>query len=471
VSGPRHGTLALSPSGAYTYTPAALYYGSDSFTFKANDGQLDSNVATVSITVTHVNHAPVAANGSATTAEDTPLTGSVTATDVDGDPLTFSAVTGPAHGSLTLNPNGSFTYTPAALYYGSDGFTFRASDGSLFSNTAAFAITVTHVNHAPVAANDAYAVTAGSTLTVAPAGVLANDTDVDGDPLAAQLVSGPAHGRLTLSPNGGFTYTPVAGYAGTDSFTYRASDGIASSNTATVSVTVNATSRPGVTLEPDPCDPSATALVIRGTPGDDTIDVKRTGNENQIEVTIRSDTFNLRNSYPVTFSRIIISGLAGNDVIRVQDRVTLPAWLFGGDGNDVLMAGGGPSLLVGGNGDDVLIGGRGRDVLIGGRGHDVLLGGGGDDVLIAGYTDFDANPAALGAIMNDWTSGLGYATRVANLGQWLNSTTVHDDGASDLLGGGDGQDLYFASVRGAADTRDWVLGRRAGNVVIDTTGW
>src|SRR5262245_64615382 len=126
---------------SFTYTPAANYNGPDSFTFKANDGQADSNTATFAITVNAVNDAPVANNGSASTNEDTTFNGNATATDVDGDSLTFSLVAGPAHGTLTLNSNGAFTYTPLANYNGPDSFTFKANDGTVDSNTATFKLT------------------------------------------------------------------------------------------------------------------------------------------------------------------------------------------------------------------------------------------------------------------------------------------------------------------------------------------
>src|SRR5207237_1089673 len=103
VSGPAHGTLVLNAGGTYTYTPNPNYNGADSFTFKANDGSLDSNVATVSITLAAVNDAPVATGGSASTLEDTALSGSVSATDVEGGVLTYSVVTAPTHGAFVLN--------------------------------------------------------------------------------------------------------------------------------------------------------------------------------------------------------------------------------------------------------------------------------------------------------------------------------------------------------------------------------
>ena len=204
-------------------------------------------VATVNITVMAVNDAPVAVADSFTTAEDTPLTVLVAAgvlandTDVDGPTLTAAVATGPAHGTLALNPNGSFTYTPALNYNGPDSFTYTVSDGNGGTATGTVSLTVTPVNDAPVAAADSYTTAEDAPLTVgSAAGLLANDADVDGPTLAAVLVTGPAHGLLTLNPNGTFTYTPAANYNGPDSFTYKANDGSADSNTVAVTLTVTA---------------------------------------------------------------------------------------------------------------------------------------------------------------------------------------------------------------------------------------
>src|SRR5262249_58379899 len=115
-------------------TPAANFNGPDPFTFQANDGTADTNVATVTITVRPVNDAPVANNGSASTDEDTTLNGNVTATDVDGDTLTYALASGPAHGALTLNSNGPFAYTPAASDNKPHSFTFTANDRTLHTH-------------------------------------------------------------------------------------------------------------------------------------------------------------------------------------------------------------------------------------------------------------------------------------------------------------------------------------------------
>src|SRR5437762_3274075 len=160
---PSHRPLTLNANGSFTYTPNANYSGPDSFTYKANDGSLDSNVATVAITVTAVNDPPVATNDSFTTNEDTALTiaaPGVLGNDSDSDSATITAVVvaGPAHGTLTLNTPASFTYTPATSFSGTDSFTYKANDASLDSGVATVTIAVNAVNHAPVGKDDAYSV-------------------------------------------------------------------------------------------------------------------------------------------------------------------------------------------------------------------------------------------------------------------------------------------------------------------------
>jgi len=238
VTLPTHGTL--SGSGAnLTYTPTNNYTGADAFTFTVNDGSLTSSVATVSILVTPANDAPAANNLSVTIPEDISTNLMVTGSDIDSSNLVYAVLGSPAHGSLgVLNTSsGAVTYSPSNNYFGPDSFTFTVSDGALYA-TGTVSITVTPVNDAPVAVNDAYSVSQGATLTVSAAGVLTNDTDVESNVLSAVFVSNPAHGTLSLSTNGGFTYTPTNTYAGLDSFTYRASDGLSNSSVATVSITV-----------------------------------------------------------------------------------------------------------------------------------------------------------------------------------------------------------------------------------------
>lgn len=245
VSGPAHGSLTLNADGSFQYTPAANFNGVDQFTYLLNDGAVDSNLATVTITVASVNDTPVASDNTYAATEDAALNIAVSGvltndSDADGDTLTASLVSSVSHGELSLNSNGSFSYTPAANFYGVDSFTYQVSDGSATSAVATVTINVASVNDAPVAVGETYNATEDTTLTIALPGLLANDSDVDGDVLRAVRVTGPTRGALVLNANGSFTYTPNVNFNGSDSFTYRANDGLLDSNTVTVSIQVAA---------------------------------------------------------------------------------------------------------------------------------------------------------------------------------------------------------------------------------------
>jgi hypothetical protein len=149
ADGPTNGVLSGTAPNL-TYTPNANYAGADSFTFRANDGTVDSNLATVSITVNPENEAPVADDQSVVTDEDIARAIVLTASDADGDALTYTVVDGPANGVLTGTPP-DLTYTPNLDYAGADSFTFRANDGTADSNLATVSITVNPVNDAPLA--------------------------------------------------------------------------------------------------------------------------------------------------------------------------------------------------------------------------------------------------------------------------------------------------------------------------------
>jgi hypothetical protein len=231
-------------AGQVVYTPGADFVGTDSFTYTIADGHGGASTATVTVTVTAVNDAPVAVNDVATVAEDATVAINVTANDldVDGDVLGIIAVSTPAHGTatlLTLGPDaGRVSYTPAANFAGADSFTYTVSDGHGGTATASVSVTVTAVNDAPIAADDGAATTGPTPVAIA---VLANDVDVDGDPLSVTAIGAPAHGTAVLltGPDAGkVSYTAEAGFVGSDSFTYTITDGLATA-TATVTVIVS----------------------------------------------------------------------------------------------------------------------------------------------------------------------------------------------------------------------------------------
>lgn len=236
-----HGTPANGSFDGTTYTPAADFHGTDSFTYTADDG-VATDDGTVTITVRPVNDAPQPVDDSAPTPEDTAVTGNVLANDgdVDGDTLTAALEAGPQHGSVTLAPDGGFTYTPAANYAGPDEFSYRASDGAAGA-VAAVRITVTPVEDDPTAADDAFSTDEDTAVSGT---VLANDADPEGGALAATMLDPPAHGTLALGTNGLFTYTPAANFHGGDSFTYTATDPAGRSATATARIEVRPVNDP-----------------------------------------------------------------------------------------------------------------------------------------------------------------------------------------------------------------------------------
>jgi len=249
VTVPQHGSGSIGSNGSLSYTPEANWFGTDSFTYTASDGHGGFDSATVTVTVTPVNDAPVANDDSAGTPEDTAVTIDVLAndSDVDGDTLTVTGVTDPSHGTVVINPDSTVTYTPAANYYGVDSFTYIVSDGTGGTDTAAVTLTVNPVNDIPVASNDVATTSKGVPIVV---DVLANDTDVDGDALSIVSVGAPGNGSAAINSDGTVTYTPNADFSGTDTFAYTISDGNGGSASATVTITVN----PAAPTTPVPVD-------------------------------------------------------------------------------------------------------------------------------------------------------------------------------------------------------------------------
>ena len=232
VSTPSNGTLSGTAPNL-TYTPAANFTGSDSFTFKVNDGTVDSTTATITINVTNLNDAPVALGQSVTTAEETAKTITLSGTDADSDTLSFNSVSTPSNGTLSgTAPN--LTYTPAANFTGSDSFTFKVNDGTVDSTTATITINVTNVNDAPVALGQSVTTAEETAKTITLSG-----TDADSDTLSFNSVSTPSNGTLSgTAPN--LTYTPAANFTGSDSFTFKVNDGTVDSTT-TATITINVT--------------------------------------------------------------------------------------------------------------------------------------------------------------------------------------------------------------------------------------
>jgi hypothetical protein len=237
---PAHRTVSVSTDGSFVYTPQPGSVGRDSFEYAVTDG-VATNVGTAQINVEPVSLAAQSATYAVT--HDQTLTVTAQngllddASSSNGHPLNVVLVTAPSNGTLTVAADGSFSYTPAVHFVGTDSFTYRVSDGTTTSNVATITIDVTDT--APVAWGDTLILTHDQTLTEDSwSGLLADAYDNDGDALTATVTAGPSHGTLTTSADGSFVYSPAAGYVGDDVFRFTVSDGVATSNEATVTISV-----------------------------------------------------------------------------------------------------------------------------------------------------------------------------------------------------------------------------------------
>jgi FtsP/CotA-like multicopper oxidase with cupredoxin domain len=256
VSDVSGGTLTLIADGSFTYSPNLNFNGTDIFTYKAKDGTtvIESNVATVRITVNPVNDPPVANDDVASTDLNTPVDINVVTndTDIDGnlDPNSANtdcatcSVPNPLSGALTNNLDGTFTFTPTLNFSGSDTFVYEVCDTALECDTATVNITVSAVPPANIApfANDDFAETPKNTAVTFS--VTGNDVDADGsiDVTSVVITTGlntQRGGEVVENGDGTVTFTPKNGFRGTDTFKYTVDDNLGlTSNEATVRVNV-----------------------------------------------------------------------------------------------------------------------------------------------------------------------------------------------------------------------------------------
>src|SRR5205085_5100738 len=201
VTNVTHGTLLLSADGAFTYTPAANYNGSDSFSYRPRDPVVAGNVTVVTINIAPQDDPPVAVNDSTNTLEDTSVTVRVLRNDseADGEALTITSVF-TTNGTVVVSNATNVIFTPALNYFGVVNFSYVISDGTSFA-TGNVAVAVAAVNDPPTGVDDSYTTSEDVPLTVPAPGVLANDSDVDSAIIRALLVTNVAHGTLSFSTN------------------------------------------------------------------------------------------------------------------------------------------------------------------------------------------------------------------------------------------------------------------------------
>ncbi|MEP0984745.1 Ig-like domain-containing protein [Ekhidna sp.] len=245
VSDVSNGMLTLRLDGSFDYVHDGSETTEDTFTYMVNDGTVDGNTTTVSITITAGNDIPLAVADSYTFEEGSSNMVDESAgvlandSDPDGDEINAILVSGVTNGTLTLYANGSFDYVHDGSETSEDSFTYKVNDGTEDGNEVTVNITITPVNDIPVALPDSYSFDRGSSNNVsASSGVLSNDSDVDEDDLSAILVSDVTNGSLVLNSDGSFDYTHDNSATTSDSFTYKVNDGTVDGNTVTVSLTI-----------------------------------------------------------------------------------------------------------------------------------------------------------------------------------------------------------------------------------------
>ncbi|MEX0760536.1 MAG: tandem-95 repeat protein, partial [Tistlia sp.] len=342
-------------------------------------------------------------------------------------------------GQVTFNQDGSFTYRPAQDFHGTDSFTYQVTDRNGATASATATLNVAAVNDAPLARPDAFEVVHGEAFH--GQGLLANDSDVDGDPLSVSDFDAVSAGGGTVevAADGSFTYKPADGFSGEDSFTYTLDDGQGGTAIGTVTLTVAAPSGP--TAPEGAIVGTAGDDVLTGTAGDDVL-FGAEGADTMIGGT-GDDTYYVDNAG----DRIVEGyGAATNGYDTVISTVDYAledsAWVetlqAGSDAGLSLTGNKGYNNIIGGAGDDRLDGGAGNDKLFGGAGDDILIAGAGSDTLDGGEgndtalyegkaADYTVNYASDGRVVVKGEGTYDYLSNIENL-QFADQTFALESG-------------------------------------------
>jgi hypothetical protein len=434
-------------TGNPIYTPHAGFSGVDHFTYTVGDGRGGSVAASVTVTVKAIvpgNQPPVTVADAISVSQGgtaNTLVGGATSvlandTDPDGNALVAVLVTGPSQGTLSLNANGTFSYTHNGSPTVTDRFTYRANDGQVNGNVATVTIAVVvPVNRAPVANDDRFAVKINTAQVIAFSQLLDNDSDPDGDSLAVASVQSIVHGTLS-DMSGNLVFTPDADFEGLAGFEYTISDGHGGSSTARVHITVGSATAPSLVLLKSLLAiahgtggtsagfPVTTRLL--DTDGSESLSVKISNVPTGLTFSAGTNLgggvwqftaaelpllmLNLPGSYSTNASNLTVQVAAtevnGGATASTSSVVTLKAayttvditttesgsytgssaneYIQGGSGNNTINAASGNNVVLGGAGNDTLSSGPGSDMLSGGSGNDTLNAGAGTDWLWGG---------------------------------------------------------------------------------------
>ncbi|HIF9225206.1 TPA: retention module-containing protein, partial [Photobacterium damselae] len=324
-SEPTNGSVTVNPDGSWEYVPNPDFNGEDSFTVVVDDGNGGTDTITVTVNVTPVNDAPVGEDVTAETQEETAVTGQLTATDVDGDNLTFKPGSDPTNGQVTVNPDGSWEYVPNPDFNGEDSFTVVVDDGNGGTDTITVTVNVTPINDAPVGED----VSAETQEETAVTGQL-TATDVDGDNLTFKPGSNPENGSVTINADGSWEYVPNPDFNGEDSFTVVVDDGNGGRDTITVTVNVTPVNDApvGENVSAETQEETAVTGQLTATDADgDNLTFKPGTNPENGSITINADgsweyvpnpDFNGEDSFTV----VVDDGNGGSDTITVTVNVT-----------------------------------------------------------------------------------------------------------------------------------------------------
>lgn len=248
--GPDYGHVEIDKnSGTYTYTPNPEYHGPDKFTYQVDDSKGGTSQATVNITVNSVNDT-VALPGDIEVAQGAKISAAFNVQNFGNDKLIFTILEGPTHGTVMINTDGTYTYTPNRDYNGDDSFTYQVDDGNKGPAPQATIHITVNENTIPVVSNGSIPASAGGDRAPVPITSVTSGyngtlhaTDTDGQIKAYSIIQQPAHGKveLTNATTGTYTYTcNNPNFTGTDSFQFIATDDVgAISDPATVTITVS----------------------------------------------------------------------------------------------------------------------------------------------------------------------------------------------------------------------------------------
>jgi Ca2+-binding RTX toxin-like protein len=437
---PLNGSVVINADGTVTYTPDAGFTGTDTFDYTITDPAGNESTATVTVVVEDpADLPPVATDDADTTDLDTPVVIDVLGNDSDpeGEALTVTDTTEPLNGSVVINADGTVTYTPDAGFTGTDTFDYTITDPAGNESTATVTVVVEDpADLPPVATDDANSTDVGTPVVIA---VLANDSDPEGEALTVAGVTDPANGSVVINADGTVTYTPDAGFTGTDTFDYTITDPAGNESTATVTVMVQ--------------DPAMPDGIVSGTPNDDLIDTGYTGDPD-------GDLIDAND-------QIIPGEDVNDDIVRA------------GDGADTVLAGDGDDDVQGGTGDDDLSGEAGDDSLFGEEGNDIIDGGDGDDTIDGG----DGRDSVGGGDGNDVIDTSGSDPLIDeqvfpglpvdsdpeddrdNVSGGAGDDIIRTGDDRDTITGGTGDDTIFAGI-----DDDEVFGNEGNDSIVDIQG-